>query len=94
MPYFLAYVYHISDKEDDEHFAFAGEVLPVPWMPYFPEPVFSHGQLYVAHSRATSMSSMRILSVPDKQKAGQSNSNANFTKNMVYKEVLNVQPKV
>jgi ATP-dependent exoDNAse (exonuclease V) alpha subunit len=30
---------------------------------YFPEPVFSHGQLYVALPRATARSNIRILAV-------------------------------
>ena len=31
---------------------------------YLPEPVFSHGQLYVAMSRATALANIRILVVP------------------------------
>ncbi|GJY94111.1 DNA helicase [Tanacetum coccineum] len=49
---------------------------------YLPEPVFGHGQLYVALSRATSPNGLRILI---KQ---QENEPPNTTKNIVYKEFL------
>ena len=35
---------------------------------YLSEPVFSHGQLYVAISRATARSNIRILAVPAAEK--------------------------
>ncbi|GJT61107.1 DNA helicase [Tanacetum coccineum] len=49
---------------------------------FLPEPVFGHGQLYVALSRATSPHGLRILI---KQ---QQNQAANATKNIVYKDFL------
>jgi len=52
---------------------------------YLPEPVFSHGQLYVGLSRGVSRSTTRILAKPkeDLDPTGKS------TKNIVYKDVLN-----
>ena len=51
---------------------------------YLPEPVFSHGQLYVALSRGISMSSIKVLIKSEKRKK----KKGTYTKNVVYKEVL------
>jgi len=67
-----------------------GQTLPNVGV-YLPEPVFSHGQLYVALSRATAWSNIRILAIPPSDKKDKKKTmkiNGVYTKNIVYKEVL------
>jgi hypothetical protein len=63
---------------------------------YLPEPVFSHGQLYMALSRATAKSNIKVLAFKDDRKDKNKNSKKRkiseslitTTLNIVYKEVL------
>ncbi|XP_073138699.1 uncharacterized protein [Henckelia pumila] len=53
---------------------------------YLPDPVFSHGQLYVAFSRGISMKNTRVLIKPDISNGGDYSP----TKNVVYKNLLDI----
>src|SRR5438105_9332610 len=53
---------------------------------YPPNPVFSHGQLYVSMSRATARSNLKVLAATTNDENIE--SDGTLTKNIVYKEVL------
>jgi ATP-dependent exoDNAse (exonuclease V) alpha subunit len=71
-----------------------GQTIPIVGV-YLPEPVFSHGQLYVALSRATAKCNIKILAVKDNRKDTKNSNKRKRTEalitttlNIVYKEVL------
>ena len=56
---------------------------------YLQQPVFTHGQLYVAFSRARALQNVRVkvMSINREDRQGQKHG-ISFTRNVVYKEVL------
>lgn len=60
-----------------------GQTIPIVGV-YLPEPVFSHGQLYVVLSRGVSRNTTWVLAKPNKDVDKKGNS----TKNIVYTDVL------
>lgn len=73
-----------------------GQMIPIVGI-YLPNPVFSHGQLHVALSRATARGNIKILAMQDDENTNkararkpkkQKMSVVSTTKNIVYKEVL------
>jgi ATP-dependent DNA helicase PIF1 len=60
-----------------------GQIMPTVSV-YLPEPVFSHGQLYVALSRGVSRGSTWVLCKPSKDV----DAKGNITQNLVYTDIL------
>eukprot|EP00267_Zea_mays_P049928 XP_020402655.1 uncharacterized protein LOC109943571 [Zea mays] len=87
-------LYWVSMLENG--FSCRGQTIPNVGV-YLSEPVFSHGQLYVALSRATTRSNIKILVIPvvDGKKRSRKGVRKNptidcgtYTKNIVYKEAI------
>ena len=56
---------------------------------YLPEPVFGHGQLYVAVTRVGSAKRIRIFMITDKSlQHGELEKGRFFTRNVVYDEIF------
>ena len=77
LPFRLAYSMTIN-KAQDQTFEKVGI--------YLPSPVFSHGQLYVAFSRARSLASVKVKVVENQQQGKR--GGRTVTPNIIYREVL------
>ncbi len=55
---------------------------------YLPDPVFSHGQLYLAFSRVRSASSIKILIKNSIKQGYNSDDGKTYTVNVVYKYIF------
>jgi ATP-dependent DNA helicase PIF1 len=58
---------------------------------YLPKPVFSHGQLYVALSRATARSSIRVLAMPSAEKDVKKGNKKITIQNGTYTKILSTK---
>ena len=56
---------------------------------YLPEPCLSHRQLYVAFSRVSKFADIRIKMENIENKQGNLKDDKYYTRNVVYKELLN-----
>ena len=56
---------------------------------YLPQPVFSHGQLYVALSRVPEFDSLRIKILDFEGRQGEFKKDEFFTQNVVYHKLIN-----
>jgi hypothetical protein len=96
--------FHLKRKQFSIRLSFAvtinkshGQTIPNVDV-YLPDPVFSHGQLYVALSRATVTKNIKVLTEKHeeeedeeedkKKKTKKISTSETYTKNIVYKEVL------
>ena len=53
-----------------------------------PEPCFSHGQLYVAFSRVSSLSKIKVKILNSEKQGKLKKNNEFYTRNVVYKNLL------
>ena len=66
-----------------------GQTIPIVGV-YLPEPVFSHGQLYVALSRATAKRNIKILALKVNEKDKTENSKKRKRNNSIVTTMMNI----